>query len=130
MTDTLEQLMQGLESRGDRHGEGAPDYCPPVLAMKRQLRDCRAASADGDGCTSGAGKRLVVAWLARWSARQDIDVVPFKAQNFRMTPALRASWHAFIVAESACSGMAWFCAHHRPKVSRSARYAERVFGED
>jgi len=33
------------------------------------------------GCTSSAGKSLVVTALARWFARQGVDVVPFKAQN-------------------------------------------------
>jgi adenosylcobyric acid synthase len=33
------------------------------------------------GCTSTAGKSLVVTALCRWLARQGVDVVPFKAQN-------------------------------------------------
>ena len=33
------------------------------------------------GCTSTAGKSLLVTALARWYTRQGVDVVPFKAQN-------------------------------------------------
>jgi adenosylcobyric acid synthase len=33
------------------------------------------------GCTSSAGKSLLVTALARWFRRQGVDVVPFKAQN-------------------------------------------------
>ncbi|HKA83447.1 MAG TPA: cobyric acid synthase [Acidimicrobiales bacterium] len=33
------------------------------------------------GCTSTAGKSLLVTALARWFHRQSVDVVPFKAQN-------------------------------------------------
>jgi adenosylcobyric acid synthase len=33
------------------------------------------------GCTSMAGKSLLVTALARWFARHGVDVVPFKAQN-------------------------------------------------
>ena len=33
------------------------------------------------GCTSTAGKSLLVTALARWFARKGVDVVPFKAQN-------------------------------------------------
>ncbi len=33
------------------------------------------------GCTSSAGKSLVVTALARWFRRQGVDVVPFKGQN-------------------------------------------------
>ncbi|MCU1355867.1 MAG: cobQ [Acidimicrobiales bacterium] len=33
------------------------------------------------GCTSTAGKSLMVTALARWFSRQGVDVVPFKAQN-------------------------------------------------
>lgn len=44
--------------------------------MKTQLRPLMIV-----GCTSSAGKSLVVTALARWFARQGVDVVPFKAQN-------------------------------------------------
>jgi adenosylcobyric acid synthase len=33
------------------------------------------------GCSSAAGKSLLATALARWFARQGVDVVPFKAQN-------------------------------------------------
>jgi adenosylcobyric acid synthase len=33
------------------------------------------------GCTSTAGKSLLVTALARWFSRQGVDVVPFKGQN-------------------------------------------------
>src|SRR5262245_56361444 len=33
------------------------------------------------GCTSSAGKSLLVTALARWFVRRGVDVVPFKAQD-------------------------------------------------
>ena len=33
------------------------------------------------GCTSTAGKSLLVTALCRWFPRHGVDVVPFKAQN-------------------------------------------------
>ena len=47
-----------------------------------------------------------------------------------LSPAIsRAAWNAMSVAVSAVSGKARRLAHHFPNISRSARYAARVFGE-
>ena len=43
--------------------------------------------------------------------------------------ASRAAWNVTSVAVSAVKGSAPWCAHQRPNVSRSERYAVRVFSE-